>query len=268
MSGVFDSVFIGNTSIDSTFAISHSIISNIWKTNVWDTLIGSFPDTINVLYRSGNVLYCGGNSIFDTTKTEFVLLSRYYNEIGINFPLEYIWGHTKINAISEYPYGSGNLLLGGKFNVGFGIEGQNLGRLKLTSNYFEPYANLDGEVFSIINFEQNLYLGGAFSHNTFIPCPYFTRIKKPNDNVFEYIENKIQIYPNPTSENINFTIPQNFNCSHISITDNLGRIVYQNENVANKDQNSIDVRSFGSGFYTITLFSKDNNWIKSKFIIE
>jgi len=74
------------------------------------------------------------------------------------------------------------------------------------------------------------------------------------------LENSINVYPNPTSNIINLDLP--INTSNISITDMMGKKVF-NKNVTNsKSKFEIDISLLDNGIYFIELKSKEASFLK------
>ena len=74
-------------------------------------------------------------------------------------------------------------------------------------------------------------------------------------NVEENNLNEIFVYPNPTNDILNITIPSK-NYNKISIINSLGQIVYS-KNIIYLQDIKIDFSNKKSGIYFIKLYSKD-----------
>lgn len=80
----------------------------------------------------------------------------------------------------------------------------------------------------------------------------------------EFTSNTINIYPNPSRQQLNYTISNDTVISGITIHDVTGKEIYKSANAVN---NSIDVSNLSSGVYFVT-FKSDNNSVTKKFIKE
>jgi len=80
------------------------------------------------------------------------------------------------------------------------------------------------------------------------------------------IKNPISVFPNPTSDKINVTINNKFSQEFtISMSDMTGKRVYH-QNFKNKNELTIDVRSFAKGNYILTIQNQKQNY-SQKIII-
>ncbi|MGL2963180.1 S8 family serine peptidase [Flavobacterium sp. RSB2_4_14] len=77
------------------------------------------------------------------------------------------------------------------------------------------------------------------------------------------LENGIFVYPNPTSDFLNYTIKNNIEISSINIHDISGKEVFRASNVVGTAP--INVASLSSGVYFVT-FTSENNSVTKKFI--
>ena len=87
------------------------------------------------------------------------------------------------------------------------------------------------------------------------------------------LQNKINIYPNPTSDNFEIELNLGISYKHISITiyNSLGQIVSLdkiNNPSIGKTKKSIGVQSFESGIYHLQLMFDDGTFINKKVVIQ
>jgi len=106
---------------------------------------------------------------------------------------------------------------------------------------------------SYIDKNQNLYIADILNN----------RIRKVHLNVevdnLEQPQNKIAIYPNPTSNQI--SISASTKIENIIITNTIGQVVFSQNNI-NSEKLQVDVKSFVAGVY----FIKINDLLVQKFI--
>ncbi|WP_081979273.1 T9SS type A sorting domain-containing protein [Lacinutrix jangbogonensis] len=74
----------------------------------------------------------------------------------------------------------------------------------------------------------------------------------------------LKLYPNPVQNALNLKIDTNDNIDSITITDNLGRIVF----TSNKNVNRIDVSDLNSGLYIVSIVTKSGKLLSQKVIKE
>jgi hypothetical protein len=81
----------------------------------------------------------------------------------------------------------------------------------------------------------------------------------------DYFKNKINLYPNPTQNNLNIELPKNIDVTikTIKIANSLGQLVREQNNT----NTTIDVSQLQTGMYFITMETNYGNW-KGKFIKE
>ena len=82
---------------------------------------------------------------------------------------------------------------------------------------------------------------------------------------FSSIGNSISIYPNPSTDYINFSGLDNFEISEVTIFNQLGQISKRIEFISNKS-NSVDVSDLSTGLYFVEITSSDNQKINLNFI--
>jgi hypothetical protein len=85
-------------------------------------------------------------------------------------------------------------------------------------------------------------------------------------NVSELLDNKIKIYPNPASENIEI---ENFEGkeSNIIISDINGKVCYNEKRSFNDKIEKISIQNLPNGIYFISINDKNGNVFNSKFSI-
>ena len=82
---------------------------------------------------------------------------------------------------------------------------------------------------------------------------------------FSSIGNSISIYPNPSTDYINFSGLDNFEISEVTIFNQLGQISKRIEFISNKS-NSVDVSDLSTGLYFVEITSSDNKKVNLNFI--
>ena len=82
---------------------------------------------------------------------------------------------------------------------------------------------------------------------------------------FSSIGNSISIYPNPSTDYINFSGLDNFEISEVTIFNQLGQISKRIEFISNKS-NSVDVSDLSTGLYFVEITNSDNQKVNLNFI--
>ena len=127
------------------------------------------------------------------------------------------------------------------------LQGQAL--TVLASGFFDPFQNSDGSPFGLwvafasggdlIELEKNILKAEKFSKNTFT------------------------IFPNPASNILNITMPNNKKINSLKVVDVTGRIVINNSSMPN---NTIDISNLLNGIYMLQIGIDGNNY-SQKFIV-
>lgn len=73
---------------------------------------------------------------------------------------------------------------------------------------------------------------------------------------------KLAVYPNPSSDKINFKVLSNEIITSTIVTDVLGKVVYNSK----ENSNEVNVNNFANGIYTIVVVTKNNRY-NSKFTV-
>jgi hypothetical protein len=89
--------------------------------------------------------------------------------------------------------------------------------------------------------------------------------------VFDFSQQKsfVKIYPNPTSQLLNFeiTIPDNYNKYELVILNSNGQELKREKTESKSSHLSIDVQNYSSGIYYYSLVAKDKVLQSGKFVI-
>ncbi|MEO8147413.1 MAG: T9SS type A sorting domain-containing protein [Bacteroidia bacterium] len=91
-------------------------------------------------------------------------------------------------------------------------------------------------------------------------------IRLGDDNTDDVSVNEIAVYPNPVSDHINFMIDDASPITNVSITNALGQVVKNINNIVDLNQ-SVDVSSLQQGIYFITVKTSTNIYT-SRFVKE
>lgn len=76
---------------------------------------------------------------------------------------------------------------------------------------------------------------------------------------------KIKIYPNPSSDQINIWLPENLSKLNYTLTDNIGKIVLKGEIPTEFER--LNIENIPSGMYLISIYSKDNKILTRKIAV-
>lgn len=85
-------------------------------------------------------------------------------------------------------------------------------------------------------------------------------------SVSEFNQNTIKIYPNPTTNNVNITSP-NQNINTVEIVNMEGRSLLYTQNI-NSIETTIDTSQFPTGLYLLTVQSQNGNIVTKKLVIK
>ena len=78
------------------------------------------------------------------------------------------------------------------------------------------------------------------------------------------LQNRVNVYPNPASNNLNISVPQELTNSEIKISSIQGQTVYSAR--INVENSSIDVSSFAPGTYIVTINNPQAQTINKRFV--
>jgi hypothetical protein len=73
-----------------------------------------------------------------------------------------------------------------------------------------------------------------------------------------WVDGEIEIFPNPASDVLHFSLPENIEEVRFEIYDNLGRLLITNELLG--WENKVDVSHLKSGNYFVRIISDKENW--------
>lgn len=76
----------------------------------------------------------------------------------------------------------------------------------------------------------------------------------------------VDVYPNPTSSRVNITIDGNTSLQKLSLMDALGKIVYETPLKSSQKLISLNMESYSSGIYFLTIQSADGSLIHNKIV--
>lgn len=78
--------------------------------------------------------------------------------------------------------------------------------------------------------------------------------------------NKLQLYPNPASNELNFQIDDVSTDYKISIYNTLGSLVYESENQLSNSNNSINISHLNTGIYLVQIIDSENRIYQKRLI--
>jgi len=185
---------------DSTI-VCHNLISKEAAIDNYETFGNLVSDTISALEVVGNDIYIGG---FCNSGQQDICLSSLSN--GALQPLLFkndfqLDEPTEIRDMAQY---QGNLILGGNFHTSHfivGNFGNHLVEFDLVSNYIDAIAQFDLPVNKVAQFNNSLYIGGAFTQDVVagMALPYFAVQDALSPNEEPHPHAAVTIYPNPVS---------------------------------------------------------------------
>ncbi len=89
-----------------------------------------------------------------------------------------------------------------------------------------------------------------------------------NINEKEYQNTKINIYPNPTTNNLTIDIKQKLNKGTISMYDAIGKLVLKKEELAGENTLDLNVSNYPRGIYFIEVRDNDLSIYSGKIVLE
>ena len=124
----------------------------------------------------------------------------------------------------------------------------------------EPYELK--QMFTCIQADGKILLAGL-TKLTFYPYLGFVRLDLSNTitNTPTVSKNKLRVYPNPASDNLNIFLPDDVSNVTCILNDNLGREVVRQ--IMSSGQNSLDIQSLEKGIYWINLEGSETKFIKN-----
>lgn len=140
----------------------------------------------------------------------------------------------------------------------------NMSRLDSTGNFTWSYTSnptsnpQDQFATNILANNKDIYVIGQSVHG------FLTKFSSTTTSIKEGVENStiISVYPNPSSDVFNISLPEDFKNSKIYITDIQGRTVMMIDN-GSKDKFSIDLSSLPAAEYILNIVANGNKYSKS-----
>jgi len=266
--GHFDSVFVySNNVITDTIVTNNVIVKENYSSNWNQILSNDIPDTVKTIQVIGNSIYFGGSC----NNTNEVCLTQYLN--GVTLPLiQYstLYSSNVLDVyISKILYNSSSanseLFIAGNFIYPtFNGVSSHLIKYNLITDELKDFGFFDSTVIDMAIFENSLFVGGYFTENLGTPLNYiaktydFSAVENKTDN------NELLLYPNPCSNILNIH-HSDTQIKEIQIYDAFGKRVYS-VNLQNKNNYQIDISTFHSGVYTITVINHLDRKIIKQFI--
>jgi hypothetical protein len=267
-------VFNGSLYAAGDFTVIGGVIANYiarWDGTNWNPVGLGLIGSVYALKVYNNMLYAGGQFVLQGTDSVNHIaaldMSNNWHTVGTN-------GIGSSDALADVRcfevYGS-ELYIGGYFSIANGDVGNSIVRWNGTN--FDPIGNgitsTGGVVYSLLNWNGNLYVGGSFSqvdrsfsaNNICVYDSVFVGINEVNNEIIT------EVYPNPSSSIVNFNIHfkhGNNEMGTIKITDLMGNNII--EQTFYTGLNSIEVSSLAKGMYLYKV-SNGNSSVQGKFII-
>lgn len=165
--GHFNAIEIFTNNLGTSYQATNFITYD-YNSGLWESSLTNVPDTVRAIYTNGNSLFLGGVS---PSTTNDVVLSKFLNGVAQPLLLGSNFGITQnapeIFAINKL--NSNALMIGGLFTAApllIGTFGNNLLSYDLVSSTYAPISLLDSTIFALSWMENRLYIGGAFTKNT------------------------------------------------------------------------------------------------------
>lgn len=237
-----------------------------------------YPIDINRVYVTG--LSAGGGGVWKSLEAHYDKIAAAVPICGANIigdPSDFlqntnIWAHHNfedtrvgkgntinnvnrianigVSVMSVYPYGNGsNTVADDDYTMHFDTVSD---QWYLSSGVIKPDYNLS---FTLYKFGGHDAWTKTYNNQDVWDWMFSKDLNTLSTASFNISTDKVSIYPNPSKEETNLNLGKNtFN---ISIADRMGRIVdmYNNK----KDHLSIDVSSYSTGLYYVSITNLDNS---------
>ncbi len=159
----------------------------------------------------------------------------------------HFYAHCEVNGVNHFTFGGGGSELHPVSGTGEGliksISKFNYGRISLTKDKFNiTVVDTNGVILD------NVGIGGGTSNSE------------------SYINPKIEIYPNPSSDIIYYNLPESKSNHSVIIYDIMGKRIVSTEPVV-QNYGSIDVSEVDSGSYIIEITTNTNSYAQTISII-
>jgi len=239
--GDFDSAHVTSQyGLDTSFAAD-----NFFHFNAQEVYANTTPncDRINTILTNGSSTYLGGYS------DSGPILFRFLNETIQ--PL--IFGDSaSVNDLAEY--GNSELIIGGDFPVSenlVGYFGTNLGIYNQASNGFAALGNFDRPTNDVTFFQDQWYIGGAFTDVSYNADAYLVRISQ-NVGINSPQKPTLRIFPNPANDFIAVSLDTKWKKDVImQIHSFSGQLVLQTK--VSRVEERIAIDRISAGTYVVTV---------------
>ncbi|UPT70220.1 MAG: T9SS type A sorting domain-containing protein [Flavobacterium sp. JAD_PAG50586_2] len=225
------------------------------------------------LVISGNTLYgmtaLGGNTFTGIRKgnvfkinTDGSGFQSIYNDL--NGSTNYTWSYGSLVLVGNVLFGKSNVNLYSLNTDGSNYQWYNWGGYGSTTGSFDPMENGNLTFGGGVLYGVNNRFGGDSGGGVIYKFAPSTLGVDSNNS----IENLIEIYPNPTNDNIiiDFRSEVSINNYNVKIYTMLGQEVLNS--IINQEQQSISLNSLcGKGIYLVKIFNDSNSLIASKKIM-
>jgi len=268
-SGVFTmTVYKGELYFGGEFVFSGGTNIAKWNGTTLSTVGGGAVGPIYSLAVNGGDLYAGGffteagaitvNNIAMWDGTNWYALDS-----GITGEA----GWASVNTMASY---NGELYIGGYFDT---VNGMSINCIaKWNGSVWSSVGTgigVGGSLDAMAVYNNSLYVGGGFDSAGGVYAQNIAMWNIPNavNNLADKPVN-VQIFPNPVTSTLNINTTGFSNPGlYYSVYNCLGQLVMTGEFASRQNNNTIDVSSFASGLYLLSVIS-DNKSYACKFIKE
>jgi trimeric autotransporter adhesin len=231
-----------------------------WRNNAWTAVGAGVDSLVYALAASGSTVYAGGNFTRLTNNTPAQSIIRWngtrWEQMGAGLDGD-------VYAISA---NTSNVFVGGRFTRSGAVQVRNTAFWRNN-----VWASLDGgtdeAVWSITGLGGDALVGGSFiSVGNARPSLYFARWRSALTSVQQFTsENRIMLYPNPTNNVFDISLPETVSMLHLRVVNMQGQTVYEHS-FPSAQRLTLNTASWTKGAYILHLQSV-NGWDVAKSII-
>lgn len=229
---------------------------------------GAGPDYVvyaTATQSDGKIVLVGSFSNYNNVAKKGIVRINTDGSIDSTFNSTTLFGAMTVEDVVIQS--DGKIIIGGAFSAYNGFTGKNIMRLNTDGSLDNTFVQGTGfnAFVSVLTLQSNdrILVGGNFTEYNGISTNYITRLHTANNlSVKEFHnEHKVQVYPNPASDYVRFSLPNGVNILSIDIFDISGKKL----DISMLNESTIDVKKYSNGIYFLNI-KTDNAILTTKFI--
>jgi hypothetical protein len=230
-----------------------------WRNNAWTAVGAGVDSLVYALTASGSTVYAGGNFARLTDNTPAQRIIRWngirWEQMGAGFDGD-------VYTISA---NTANVFVGGRFTRSGAVQVRNTAFWRNN-----VWASLDGgtdeAVWSVVANGTDAIVGGSFvSVGSNKPSLYIGRWQSTLTSVQQpTTSDNISIYPNPTTDILHISLPEQSFSLHLRVVNMLGQTMYE-QFFPTAQRLTLDIAGWAKGGYVVQMRSL-SGWEVSKSI--